>query len=252
MEVTHGTLLGGQVHYRQPRDGYRTGIEPVLLAASVPAQPGQVVIEAGTGAGAGLMCLATRVRGIVGIGVELDPAMADLARANIEANALAGLSVMTGDVLGAVLPMADHAMANPPWHDAASTASPVGRRRLAKQEEAGVEAWVAALGRVLRRGGSLTMVLPPDLAVRAVAACELAGLGGIRRHALLAKSGRAAKMLLVQAWRGGSGAEVTSHLVLHEADGAFTDVDRSRCLRHGAASGGLRRREQPLAGAVQA
>lgn len=206
----------------------------MLLAASVPAVPGQVVIEAGTGAGAGLMCLAMRVRGIVGIGVELDPAMADLARANILANGLAGLSIMTGDVLEAALPMVDHAMANPPWHDAASTASPLGRRRLAKQERAGVEAWVAALGRALREGGSLTLVLPPDLAVRAVAACGLAGLGGIRRHELLAKSGRATKMLLVQAWRGRGGAEPTGPTILHQADGSFTPTVES-VLRLGAA-----------------
>ena len=202
MEITEGTLLGGRVRYAQPRDGYRTGIEPVLLAASVPARAGERVIEAGAGAGAGLMCLAARVPGVEGIGIEVDPAMAELARANIAANGLAGLSVVTGDVTQVVLPEADHVMANPPWHDRRSTASPVGRRRLAKQESGeGIEAWIVALGRAVREGGSLTMIVPPALEARWAAGCALVGLRWTVRHALVPKVGRAAKLMLVQAVR---------------------------------------------------
>jgi len=34
------TLLGGRVRLRQPVAGYRVAIDPVLLAASIPAQAG--------------------------------------------------------------------------------------------------------------------------------------------------------------------------------------------------------------------
>ena len=40
METTEGHLLGGRVRYAQPRAGFRSGIEPVLLASFVPARPG--------------------------------------------------------------------------------------------------------------------------------------------------------------------------------------------------------------------
>jgi tRNA1Val (adenine37-N6)-methyltransferase len=76
------------VSYRQPIDGYRTGIEPVLLAASVPARSGQRVVEAGTGAGAGLLCLLARVAGLSAIGIERDADMAALARRNLADNAM--------------------------------------------------------------------------------------------------------------------------------------------------------------------
>lgn len=235
METTAGTLLNGRIHYRQPRDGYRTGIEPVLLAASVPAQAGQVVIEAGTGAGAGLLCLAARVPGVIGIGIEVDAAMAKLARENFQANDMdARLSVTTADVLEAALPLADHAMANPPWHDPGSSASPVRRRRLAKQEGEGVEAWVAAMARAVRGGGSLTMVLPPGLANRALAACADAGLGAAVRHELPPKAGRPAKLVLVQATRGGVAALREQATVLHEASGRFTRAVEA-VLREGEA-----------------
>lgn len=221
IETTRGTLLGGRVRYVQPRDGYRTGIEPVVLAATVPAQPGDLVIEAGTGAGAGLMCLAARVPGIRGVGVEIDPAMADLARANVAENGLAGLTILTGDVTALALPPASHVMANPPWHDPRSTASPVARRRLAKQESGGIEAWVAALARALTAGGSLTMIVPPALAIRAAAACTAAGLGSGVDMSLAPKAGRTPKLTVVQRWAGTSGSARESQLILHDENGAY-------------------------------
>jgi tRNA1(Val) A37 N6-methylase TrmN6 len=48
-DSTAGTLLGGRVSYRQFAAGHRSGFEPVFLAAAVPAQAGERVLEAGTG-----------------------------------------------------------------------------------------------------------------------------------------------------------------------------------------------------------
>ena len=38
---TEDRLLGGRIQLRQPVDGYRAAIDPVFLAASVPAEPNQ-------------------------------------------------------------------------------------------------------------------------------------------------------------------------------------------------------------------
>jgi tRNA1(Val) A37 N6-methylase TrmN6 len=222
MELTQGHLLGGRVRYAQPVEGYRTGIEPVLLAASVPARPGERVLEVGTGAGAGLLCLAARVRGLRGVGVEIDPAMAELARLNLRENAIEGVEIVTADIESVGLGVFDHAFANPPWHDPESTGSPVARRRRAKQECCGgLERWVAAIGRLLAPGGSLTLILPAGQVDRARRAA--AGFAGLQARALLPKRGRAPKLAIVQGWWGvaqaGGGLP---DAVLHEADGAFT------------------------------
>ena len=116
-EETSGTLLDGRISYSQPSRGYRTGIEPVLLAAAVPACAGERVLEAGTGAGAGLLCLTARVSGLTGTGVERDQQMAALARRNLDANDAGGIGIEVADICqwrGAG-PYA-HAFANPPWH----------------------------------------------------------------------------------------------------------------------------------------
>ena len=198
MRTTQGHLLGGRLQYAQPADGYRTGIEPVLLAAAVPAQSGDHVLEAGTGAGAALMCLAARLPGLVGLGVEIDPEMAGLARRNIDSNGLSGLRVETGDILdGAPRGPFHHAMANPPWHDRAATPSPVVRRALAKQEAGpGLAGRIAALSRCLHPGGSLTLILPAAALGPAVDGMAACGIGRAIRIPLLPKSGRPAKLAI--------------------------------------------------------
>ncbi|MBF0374243.1 MAG: methyltransferase, partial [Alphaproteobacteria bacterium] len=52
MTFTDDTLLDGRVRLRQPTHGYRAAIDPVFLAAAVPAGAGQRVLDAGCGAGA--------------------------------------------------------------------------------------------------------------------------------------------------------------------------------------------------------
>ena len=48
--LTRDTLLDGRIALHQPRDGYRAAIDPVFLAAAVPAPAGSRVLELGIGA----------------------------------------------------------------------------------------------------------------------------------------------------------------------------------------------------------
>lgn len=225
MDTTTGTLLSGRVSYVQPADGYRTGIEPVFLAAAIPARPGERVLEAGLGAGAGLLCLGARVPGVLAAGVELDPAMADLARANLAANGLSDWPVTTADIMDLQWPARfDHAYANPPWHDPAGTPSTNARRLLAKQAQtAGLEEWAAALARLLRPGGSLTLILPAAATSRGLAALNGAGCGSITLLPLWPKPLQAARLMIFQGLRDRRGPDrMLPGLILHQDDGGFT------------------------------
>src|SRR5271157_4597269 len=152
MELTQGHLLGGLVRYAQPRRGFRSGIEPVLLAAAVPARPGERVLEAGSGAGAALLCLAARVPGISGLGVERDPALVAVAARNAAANGWAELAFLAADIAAAPdLGRFDHAFANPPYHAGGGTASPDTARDSARRATPELFAtWAVAMGRWLR------------------------------------------------------------------------------------------------------
>lgn len=222
MELTEGTLLAGRVRYWQPREGYRTGIEPVLLAAACPARAGERVLELGTGAGAALLCLGARVPGVRGAGVELDPALAALARRNLAANGMDCIAVAEADAAAfeADAPF-DHAMSNPPWHDPASTASPMPGRRRAKQAGSGLlAAWCRAAARALRPGGTFTLALPAALTGQAFAALAEAGLGAPALFPLWPREDRPARLVLVQARSNARGsARVLPGAVLHAGAG---------------------------------
>lgn len=235
-DTTEGTLLGGRLRHAQPRHGHRTGLEPILLAASIPARAGQRVLEGGTGSGAALLCLAARIPGLDGLGLERDPAMAALARANIAANALPSLAIATAD-LTAWRPDApyDHAFANPPWHEPAATPSPDARKDAARRAAPQlVAAWAASLARALRPRGTLTLILGADHLATGLAALAAAGCGSPVLHPFWPKQGRPARLVLLRAIRGGRGpARLLPGLTLHQPDGRFTP-EAERILRDGA------------------
>ncbi|MBN9511352.1 MAG: methyltransferase [Alphaproteobacteria bacterium] len=237
--MDEGRLLGGRVRHAQLRCGHRTGIEPVLLAASVPARPGERVLEGGTGSGAALLCLAARVPRVTGTGIEREPALAALARHNIAANGFAGLTVLEGDIT-AVAPDGpfDHAIANPPWHDAAGSASPDAAREVARRARPGLLAlWAARLGAPLAHRGTVTLIIAAAVLPEALAALATAGCGSPAILPLWPRIGRAAKLLLLRAVKGGrGGAVVLPGLVLHGTDGRYTP-EAEAILRDGAALG---------------
>ncbi len=221
MELTDGTLLGGRVRYRQPAQGYRTGIEPVLLAAFVPAEPGQRVLEAGCGAGAGLLCLLARLPGVHGTGLERDPAMAELARENAAANGFS-IEIVTGSI-EAFTPstLFGHAFANPPWHDPASTPSPTKAWAKTAKRETLVQ-WLTAMARAVRPRGTVTLLIPAAQFVRAAAAARAAGLGGLTLVPLWPRTATPAKLTLLRGTVGSRAPDrIEPGLVLHD-DCGFT------------------------------
>ena len=239
LACSEGALLGGRLSYSQPVAGNRTGLEPVLLAASVPARAGQRVLEAGTGAGAALVCLLARVDGVQAVGIERDPQMAELARRNLAANGFASERVLTACLYtveaAAVGGLVDHCLANPPWHDATGTPSPLLAREVARRGSAGLlEAWAGRLTALLRHGGTLTLALPAGQVDRGLSALRQAGCGTLGVLPLWPRAGQPARLVLLRGVNEGRGA-TTIHpgLTLHQQAG-FT-AEANAVLRDGAA-----------------
>ena len=188
------------------------------------------------GAGAGLLCLAARVPGLLGTGVELDPDTAALARCNLRANGLLDWPVLEMDILMLRKPGAfTHAFANPPWHDPGGTPSPDRLRLLAKRDVgAGLEGWASALADAIRPGGTVTLVVPGAAAARALRALHDVGCGGLVLAPLWPKYGRDARLAIVRGCRGSRTPDrVAPGLVLHRDDGRFT-TDADAVLRDGS------------------
>jgi tRNA1(Val) A37 N6-methylase TrmN6 len=236
--TTQDRLLGGRVVLRQPARGFRAGLDAVLLAAFVPARPGDRVLEAGCGAGAAFLCLAARMPGLAVVAVEREPAMAALARDNAAANAVAA-EVLEGDVadpaLARALPPVDHAFANPPYWPGGTPPPGAIRRAATHEDGAALADWARLLAASLRAGGTASLVLPAARFDAGAAALRAARCGAITLLPVAPRAGEAAKRVLLRGRRGGRGpARILPPLVLHGADGAFTAAAQA-VLRDAAA-----------------
>lgn len=225
---TDDTLLGGRIRLRQPQDGYRVAIDPVLLAAAVPAAAGETVLDVGTGTGAALLCLAGRVPGTRLVGLERQDELAALAEVNVTENGFADRArIVTGDLRqdDSFAPESfDHVMANPPFTPQGDgTVSPKATKSAAHQEDgAGLGDWLDVCLRLVRPKGSVTIIHRPERI-----AALLAGLNGragaVVIFPLWPKAGRPARRVIVCARKGiRTPARIDAGLVLHDADGAFT------------------------------
>jgi len=223
-DLSEDGLLGGRVRLLQPRQGFRAAIDPVLLAAFVPARPGDSVLEIGCGTGAAFLCLAARVPGIAVTAVERDPELAAIAVRNLALNGMKAIILAEDCCALPVLPPMHHAMANPPYWTG-GTASPDAGRRQAAHEDAPLSAWIAALTRPLRHKGTVSLVLPAARLAEAAAEFRVAGCGSVRLLPLWPRADTPARRILIQARKGGRGAdEVLPGLILHEANGDLTEA----------------------------
>jgi tRNA1Val (adenine37-N6)-methyltransferase len=235
-EVTSDYLLGGRVKYLQPREGLRATIDPVLLAAAIPARAGDRVLEGGTGAGAALLCLAARVGGISGLGLDRDLGLLRLARSNAAANERSGLLFAAADLAASPIGAPfDHAFANPPYHSPDGTPSPSARRESAKRSLPGLlPEWVETLSRPLRHRGTLTLILPPGLLETAIAAMRVRSVPVACVFPIWSRQGEPARAILVQGRKHGrSPLVLASGLVLHTETSAFRP-EANAILRDGA------------------
>lgn len=241
-QLTEDGLLGGRVRLCQPARGYRVAIDPVLLAAAVPARAGERILDAGAGSGAASLCLAARVPDCRVVGLELQRELARLASQNVALNGLERrIDIMTGD-LGRPPPRLsgssfDHVMSNPPFLAAESgPPSPEpGRAQAHREGEVALAEWLAGCLRLLAPGGQLTLIHRAERLGEILAALQGRAGDVVVFPLWPAPERRAAKRVLVQARKSARGPlHLMRGLVLHESDGAFTPA-AERILRHGAA-----------------
>jgi tRNA1Val (adenine37-N6)-methyltransferase len=242
--LTRDAFLGGRVQVWQPVQGYRAGIDPVMLAAAVAAVPGQAVLELGCGAGVAALCLGARVPGVTVTGVEVQAEYAALARRNGAENGIS-FDVVEADVgalpAGLRAQAFDHLMMNPPYFDRAlGTESADAGRDVALGGDTPLAVWIDAGTRRLRSGGWMTVIQ------RAARLPEVLGalkgrLGSVVVLPLAARAGRRADLFLLRGRKGGRAPfRLLAPLVLHDGDRHLRDGDDfaasvKAILRDGAA-----------------
>jgi tRNA1(Val) A37 N6-methylase TrmN6 len=245
-QITDDAALGGRLRLLQLRKGHRFGHDAILLAAATPAQAGDRVVEFGAGVGAAGLAVAARVPGIRLTLVEMEPSLAALAARNIARNGFAEsataicldvtVSAETFAASGLAAGCADCVTMNPPFYDPAETAhSPDARRRIAHLGGRDLLfAWVVAACRLLRMGGTLTLIYRAD-ALDDVREVLLPDFGRAAILPILPKQDARAIRVIVTAVKGSHGpARVLTGLSLNDAAGKPTQQAEA-VLRHAAA-----------------
>lgn len=219
-DVTDDLFLGGRLRLRQPKRGHRAGHDAILLAAATAVRTGDRVADFGSGVGAAGLAVAKRVPGIDLVLVEIDEALAALARSNAEANQIKA-QVVVQDVTSKAAVLAEEGLGpdsldivlmNPPFNDAARhRASPDAGRQVAHMAmPQTVQEWVHAARRVLKSGGVLTLIWRADGLADVLTALDR-GFGSLEIQPVHPAAELGAIRILVKAVKGGR-----APLVLHQ------------------------------------
>jgi len=225
-DLTKDAFLGGKVSLVQPRKGYRAGVDTVLLAATVEAQPGQRVLDLGCGVGTAALCLGARVPGLVLTGVEIQAEYAELARLNGGPD----FEVVTANIADLPLEIRqrqfDHVLANPPYYDrAAGRAATDAGREAALGEATPLAEWVKVAAKRLAPKGLAHFIHRVERLPEILVALN-GRLGSVEVLPLCPRVDRRTELVIVRARKAGRGAfKLHAPLILHEGPSHEQDGD---------------------------
>lgn len=222
-DVTHDTLLRGRVKLIQPAHGFRSSLDPVLLAGFIQAPYGHF-LDIGCGTGALSFLLLARDPAATGLGVEIQPRLAGLAARSVEANGFGTrFAIAAADVREAgVVPRTafDLVASNPPFRPLGTgVLPPQTERSLAHHEVALTLAeWLEVAQGALRPEGRLAAIYPADRFDEMHAALNERGLTMARLRMVQAQAGARASRFCFEARRSALVVETTAEaaLVVHE------------------------------------
>ena len=238
---TDDTLFGGKVLIRQPLKGYRVAIDPIFLAAAVPAQNDDKVLDIGCGIGAASICLAYRLNNVRVHGVDSERECVRLAAENVQANNQNGrLEIIHGDLSSPPPRFSpgsySHVMVNPPFFENASgRISPYIIKANSNHEgNNNLESWLRFCLTMVQQNGTITLVHRPER-LDEILSILYGKVGDIKIFPLWPTKNKPAKRLIIQGIKGSKGEScLFQGMVLHTSDNKYTP-EAEEILWHGKA-----------------
>jgi tRNA1Val (adenine37-N6)-methyltransferase len=220
---TLDVLFDGKLSLFQSRTGYRFSLDALLLANFVTIKRQEKIVDLGTGNGVIPLVLATLHRSAILTGVELQPAMIERARRNVQLNGLERrIQILSGDVrAGAQLAAEasfDVAVCNPPYRKPGSgRVSPNDERQIARHETQGDLGDFLHTGAfLLRAKGRMAIVYSAGRCVDLLSLMREARIEPKRMRTVHSFAGVEASLVLVEGVKGGrSGVEVLAPLTIY-------------------------------------
>jgi tRNA1Val (adenine37-N6)-methyltransferase len=230
-DFTEDALLRGRVRMFQPRIGYRTSLDPVLLAGFVTPPFGRF-LDVGCGNGVVSFLLLDRDPAASGVGIEVQARLARLAERGAAANRLgARFSLVCGDARtrpAAIAGPFDLVVTNPPFRsiDGGPPSPDPERARANHEVSLTLSDWVRLAATVLRRDGVLAAIFPFVRRDELLDRIHAEGLFPSRSRSCVPRSGDAPSRLLIEARARPCPLRIEPPLVLHAGEGYGPEVRR--------------------------
>lgn len=164
MNKTFDKFLDGRIKLIQPSAGYRAGIDPLFLSASLHPKADEKILDVGCGVGTASIALAHRCPHAKITGIEIQKNLVELASINVQANGFIDqVEIVQGDILCPppfLNPHSfDHVMTNPPYYeDSRTQASPFPGKAQANTETVDLGKWIKFCLKCLKPKGNFTMI----------------------------------------------------------------------------------------------
>lgn len=238
---THRTVMLGEdermddlqlegLRILQKVDGFRFGMDAVLLADFARVEARDRAADFGTGTGILPLLLAGRRKGAHFDAFEIQPDMAEMAKRSVELNGLTeridvhNLPVEEADTVVECGSL-DAIVCNPPYGvPGATLLNPEKALSTARhQTEAGLTAWYRMAYRLLRGKGRFHMVYPAPRMLEAMTALAKARLEPKRFRLIYPHADKPANLVLIEAMKD---AKPMLHpeppLIVYQKDGSMT------------------------------
>lgn len=230
--LTRNHFFNGNIILNQSQSGYRFSIDAVILSHLTNPQPGETVLDLGSGCGVIPIMLAYRHADIRIIGVEIQPALADLARQNVADNRMSDRIRIVSKDMGDLLPAeiggpVDRVVTNPPYRKLDSgKLNTDGEKAVARHEiKIDLEGVLLTARRMLNKSGRFCVIYPSVRAVDLMASMRSTGLEPKTLIMIHSKPASLARLVAITGVKGGRpGLEVAAPLYLYRDDGTYTPV----------------------------
>lgn len=227
------SFLGGNLLIEQPMNGYRAGMDAVLLASAAASRSKSNICELGCGVGVALLGAISLSVGQIqnALGIEIDLEAANLFSQNISRNLMEGRVKMANlDGLRLNSEFSDKfdlVISNPPFFDdESSIRGPNASRKTAYIIGAPLEKWIVAMLRLAKPKGQILLIHRADRINDILAALKNRA-GDIRIFPIRPNSSTAASRIIVCATKASRApSQIFAGLDIHPIDktNRFTDT----------------------------
>lgn len=162
------------------RSSMKVGVDGVLLGSWVDAEGAQKILDVGTGCGLIALMIAQRYSDAKVVGIDIDEASVEEAMENVLNSSWSErISILHGSFPEALSNEEesgyDLIVSNPPYFDSGVACMLTSRERARHQGSLSPSSLLSSSVRLLRRGGSVAMVVPSEFSLQLEE--EASGLG---------------------------------------------------------------------------